>query len=288
MQVIAAAGLLFQTAPRDPVLASRIQQLLHTFLLTDDPGDNARTAAQEIVRTRGLVSVDEVGDDAAYALVLLTCSPEVSILARQAAERNEVPEDAAALCEAHLRQKEVQTEYDKRRPDRPSLRDRIEVLFKADQSVRQRNSDIRAMVKTDARLKAELEAIFAKYGVPTFAMVGPSAASHFVVMVQHQSPEFRRRALPKLKANVDAGQADPASFAMVYDRTQTDSGSKQLYGENFTCDAAHPKLHVGPIEDEEHVDQRRAQLGMFRLALYAEVLNATSPDVCSGVAAAPK
>jgi hypothetical protein len=54
-------------------------------------------------------------------------------------------------------------------------------------------------------------------------------------MIQHQSPEFRRKVLPKLKANVDAGQADPGSYAMVFDRSQTDTGKKQMYGENLTC-----------------------------------------------------
>jgi hypothetical protein len=281
LQVIAVAGLLFQAAPADPVLAGRIQQLLRAFLLLGDPGESAEKAAREILRTRGLVSVGEVGDDASYAFVLMTCSPEVSVLARQAADRHEVPEDAAVLCEAQQRQKRVEAEYDKRRPERRPLRDRIEVLFKADQAVRGKDLKIAAMEKTDARHRAELEAIFVKYGVPTYTMVGPSAASDFVMMVQHQSPEFRRKILPKLKANVDAGQADPASFATVYDRTQMHSGRAQLYGENFVSDALHPKLHPGPIEDEEHVDERRAKLGLIRLSLYAEIVTAISPDICS-------
>ena len=67
-------------------------------------------------------------------------------------------------------------------------------------------------------------------------MVGVQAAKDFVIMVQHQPPEFRLAVLPKLKANVDAGQADPGTFAMVYDRTQRDQGKDQLYEATGVCD----------------------------------------------------
>ena len=62
-------------------------------------------------------------------------------------------------------------------------------------------------------------------------------------------------------ANVDVGQAAPGSYAMMLDRSQTGVGKKQVYGENLACDSKHPKLHTGPIEDEDHVNQRRAAIG---------------------------
>ena len=86
--------------------------------------------------------------------------------------------------------------------------------------------------------------------------------------------------LPKLKANVDAGQADPGSYAMVFDRSQMDAGKKQRYGENLVCDSQHPQLHTGPIEDEDHVNQRRAELGLIRLELYAQLVVRMTPNVC--------
>jgi len=136
------------------------------------------------------------------------------------------------------------------------------------------------MQQADRENAAALENIFARYGVPTYRMVGPPAADSFVTMIQHQSPEFRARVLPKLKANVDAGQADPGSYAMVLDRLQTDAGKKQIYGENLTCDREHPQLHTGPVEDDAYVNQRRAAIGLMRLALYAQFVAAVSPNVC--------
>jgi len=72
----------------------------------------------------------------------------------------------------------------------------------------------------------------------------------------------------------------------VFDRSQTDAGKKQLYGENLTCDSEHPKLHTGPIEDERNVNQRRAAIGLMRLELYAQLVVGMSPNACAAAAPA--
>src|SRR5262249_13063665 len=102
--------------------------------------------------------------------------------------------------------------------------------FPIRRSARRKNS-IRRKWRRLTRSTRGLMAMFDKYGVPTYAMVGTEAASQFVTMIQHQSSAFRRKVLPKLKANVDAGQGDQGAFAMVYDRSRRDAGKKQRYGE---------------------------------------------------------
>jgi hypothetical protein len=109
---------------------------------------------------------------------------------------------------------------------------------------------------------------------------GPQAALDFFALIQHQSPDFRRKVLPKLKKNVDAGQADPRSHATMLDRTKTDAGEKQLYGENLVCSVDNPKLHLAPIEDERHVNERRATIGLLRLELCVQLVVARMPDFC--------
>jgi hypothetical protein len=282
--------LLFQLQGGDAVLAARIQQLFHVVLTTDDEKQEAAAVAEakEIFMKRGLPGIAAVGDEAAYKFVLLTCSPspaefqkQVLRKAREGAKRQELPVDAASYCAAHVRQEMAKTIAKKHAPANSALREQIEQLFKADQAVRERNEyDMEKMSQTDREHRAALEAIFVKYGVPTYRMVGPQAASDFVTMIQHQSPEFRIRVLPMLKANVDAGQADPGSYATVFDRSQTDAGKKQKYGENLTCDKEHPKLHTGPIEDEHNVNQRRAAIGLMRLELYAQLVVGMTPNVC--------
>jgi len=85
--------------------------------------------------------------------------------------------------------------------------------------------------------------------------------------------------LPKLKANVDADQADPGMYAMVYDRTQRDQGKNQLYGQQLQC-ANGKALDVAPIDDETNVNTRRAELGLMRIDLYARLVRLSSPDIC--------
>jgi hypothetical protein len=221
--------------------------------------------------------------------VFLACSPgptefqnRILRTAREGAKRHEVPADSASYCGAHIRQETAKARAKKHRPSNPALREQIEQLYKSDQAVREKQGfDIEKMKQADCRHAAVLQEIFANYGVPTYRTVGPQAAADFVTMIQHQSPELRKKVLPKLKANVDAGQADPGSYAMVLDRSRTDAGRKQIYGENLTCDKEHPKLHSGPIEDEYHVNQRRAAIGLMRLELYVQLVVAMSPNVCS-------
>lgn len=109
--------------------------------------------------------------------------------------------------------------------------------------------------------------------------MGPEAAREFITLIQHQPASFRRQVLPKLKANVVAGQADPESYALVYDRSQGDLGKKQLDGENLVCSAGE-KLHEAPIKDEGHVNERRAELGLIRIELYARRVEETMPQFC--------
>jgi hypothetical protein len=284
-------GLLFFQSPAGGTpLSDRIPRLLQTVLTASDEKQEeaAGAEAKSIFLKRGIPGIAEAGDDASYDFVLLTCSAlspglqqQVMRKAIAGAATHRIPADAAAYCQAHVRQEEVKTRAKARTPKNPALRDRIEQLFKADQAVRRKDQfDIDRMSRNDLEQSAALEAIFAKYGVPTYRMVGPQAASDFIVMVQHQTPEFRMQVLPGLKANVETGEADPGSYAMVVDRSLTDEGKKQIYGENLTCDKEHPVLQVGPIEDEKNVDQRRAAIGLMRLGLYADLVRKTSPDVC--------
>ena len=39
-------------------------------------------------------------------------------------------------------------------------------------------------------------------------------------------------------------------------------------------------MHSMPIEDETHVDTRRARIGLLRLALYVRMVSDLSPGVC--------
>ena len=277
------------TADKDTALATRIEQLVETFLTSDDEAKIAAVLsdARVIFEREGIPSRARVGDVAAYGFVLINMLGQprdfrLQFFARLQEEsaHHGLPVDALVFAEARRRQTEVEERYRAHIPSHPELRNQISQLLKADQAVRERERfDFRKMEDADRRTAGPLKAIFDRYGVPTYEMVGVQAAKDFVVMVQHQPPEFRLAVLPKLKANVDAGQADPGTFAMVYDRTQRDQGKNQLYGQQLEC-ATGKALDVAPIDDATNVNARRAELGLMRLELYARLVRLNSPDVC--------
>jgi hypothetical protein len=274
---------------RDRALTERIDGLVETFLTTDDDAKEKSTLAdaKAIFKREGIPSVGKVGDAAAYGFVLVNMlgqSPEfrTEFMAklRAAAVRRELPADAIVFAEARFLQGEAEERFRTRIPSDPALRDDILRLLKADQAVRQKDGfDAKKMEKADRETETPLKVIFERYGVPTYDMAGVEAAKGFLVMVQHQAPEFRQTVLPKLKSNVDAGQGHAGTYAMVYDRTQRDQGKKQLYGEQLECSPGK-SLSEAPIDDEATVDMRRAQLGLFRMQLYARLVQLHSPDVC--------
>ena len=282
-----------ETAPpvKDTELAQRIDHLVETFLTSDDGKEAAALSeAQLIYEREGIPTVAKVGDAAAYGFLLVNMlgqTPEFQAKflegVRDAATRKELPEDAVAFAEARLRQTEIENRYKTNLPSNPELRDQISQLFKDDQAVREREGfDARKMEEADRRTAGPLKTIFDRYGVPTYDMVGVQAAKNFAVMVQHQPAEFRRAVLPKLKANVDVGQADPGTYATVYDRSQRDQGKNQFYGEQLECTTGKA-LEEAPIDDEANVNLRRAELGLMRVEIYARLVRLYSPEMCGPV-----
>src|SRR5207248_5271410 len=111
--------------------------------------------------------------------------------------------DALAYCEARTMQDRIKAAARHRPPANMALRDEIHRLFASDQAVRVGDKpDPSRWPQTDREHAVPLMSILNRYGVPTYTMVGPEAASEFAIMIQHQPPEFRTTALPKLKANV--------------------------------------------------------------------------------------
>ncbi len=284
--------MVLQARPAEPYPAARVRELISVTLTSADDKKSDAAAGQlaNIFKRNGLATTSAVGDENAYEFVFILCtdSPEafqkqVRDGARALAQAHDMPPDAVAYCEARIRLDAIQARAKRQSPKNKTLRDQIDKLFKSDQAVRQKSGfNVDQMEKVDRENTAALDKIFQTYGVPTYSLVGPRAASEFVTMAQHQSPDFRRPMLAKLKANVDADEADPGAYASMFDRLQSDDGKKQLYGQNLVCDPQHPQLHRGDIDDVEHVDDRRAALGLMRLKLYEQFVISVMPPMCSG------
>jgi hypothetical protein len=122
------------------------------------------------------------------------------------------------------------------------------------------------MAEVHHRNAIRLAAIMTEIGWPGRSVVGREAADAAWLALQHAigDPAVMRRGL-ELVRPLPPGEVDPIQVAMLEDRVRTHSGLPQIYGTQFDWDE-RGEMRPRPIEDEAHVDARRASIGLPPLA----------------------
>jgi hypothetical protein len=143
-----------------------------------------------------------------------------------------------------------------------ALRAELLELRDADQAFRAHMNEL--MEEEHARTR-RIREIISAHGWPGRSLVGEDGASAAWLLAQHadDDPEFQQRALELMRAAVDAGDADAGELAYLTDRVLVAQGKPQLYGTQFGVSGPQP------IEDEAHLDERRAAVGLEPFADYA-------------------
>jgi hypothetical protein len=113
-----------------------------------------------------------------------------------------------------------------------------------------------------------MKQIIAGSGWPGQSLVGADGAVAAWLLVQHadRDRDFQRQCLPLLQAAVTAGEARAQELAYLTDRVCVGEDRSQVYGTQMTL--VDGELKPYPIEDEAHVDERRAEVGLGPLADY--------------------
>ncbi|MDT4967134.1 MAG: hypothetical protein QOJ64_1871 [Acidobacteriota bacterium] len=128
---------------------------------------------------------------------------------------------------------------------------------------------VRKQDEIDSRNMARLEEIIKGHGWPGKSLVGEEAAKAAFLILQHSDFARQQKYLPMLKVAAKSGEARPADAAMLEDRVLVRQGKPQLYGTQLHSGPdTGGKLVLSPIEDEEHVDERRSAVGLMPLAEY--------------------
>jgi hypothetical protein len=123
----------------------------------------------------------------------------------------------------------------------------------------------------DAENTKWLKRVVREHGWPTYSLVGEDGAGAAWLLVQHADANvnFQRRCLD-LMLKLPKEEISMSNVAYLTDRVLLAEGKKQLYGTQFaTIDG---KFGPSPIEDEAHVDERRASVGLPSLADYRRQL----------------
>jgi hypothetical protein len=106
-------------------------------------------------------------------------------------------------------------------------------------------------------------------GWPSEKLVGEDGAHAAWLLVQHADadPAFQRRCLDLIEAIGGGAGASARDVAYLTDRVRIAEGRPQLYGSQLRGGCDHG-FTPHPIEDEVHVDERRAQKGLQSLGEY--------------------
>jgi hypothetical protein len=146
---------------------------------------------------------------------------------------------------------------------------RAELLRRAaaDQEARHAR-DAGAMAAADGENLSWLRQVITDVGWPGSSLVGEDGAHAAWLLAQHagRDPAFQRRCLDLLTAAVQRGEATVVQQAYLTDRVLLHEGKPQEYGTQAI--ARHGRFEAQKLRDPDHVDQRRASVGLSPLAGY--------------------
>ena len=164
------------------------------------------------------------------------------------------------------------------RPNPDALREELIALKNEDQAVRQRwlkdqknEGLIAEMHAGDVKRLARVREIIRELGTwPGASLVGEKASGAAWTIVQHADRETIHKLLPLMQRAAEKNELSYGLVATTIDRDLVSHGKKQTYGTQF--DTQGDKCEPMPIEDPEHVDERRKHAGLDTLREYTEML----------------
>lgn len=128
--------------------------------------------------------------------------------------------------------------------------------------------DAEAMAAADGQNLPWLRQVIADVGWPGKSLVGTDGAHAAWLLAQHvdSDPAFQRRCLDLLTAAAERGEATIVQQAYLTDRVLLHEGKPQEYGTQAI--ARDGRFEPRKLRDPDHVDQRRASVGLDSLAEY--------------------
>lgn len=130
----------------------------------------------------------------------------------------------------------------------------------------EKKSDAEKLHKIYQSSTVRLCEIMKKTGWPTSALVDrDGVAAAYFILKNSGTYELQRDLLPLILAVVKKYPDQKPEFAGLFDRLRVSAGMKQVFGTQTVSVGGFLVLY--PIEDEKHLDDRRAQFGLARMEL---------------------
>ena len=136
--------------------------------------------------------------------------------------------------------------------------DLLQQVVSEDQTKKSDREKLHKVYETDT---VKLCQILKTNGWPTTATVDRVGVAATFYILKNGAPfELQRDLLPVILAAVKKDPAQKPEFAGLFDRLRVSAGMKQIFGTQAVSMGGFLILY--PIEDEKHVDDRRAEFGL--------------------------
>lgn len=162
--------------------------------------------------------------------------------------------------------------------------DSLDAMVRKDQGVRMRieaegwTEDIRdQMIAIDSANTADLQALVARYGFPSWHLVGQKGAENAWLIAQHSFfylPEYLKRYRQAVLEN----DAERRFLAYMEDRFLMMQGRPQIYGTQMA--GMGDDMGYYPIMDMENLDRRRAAMGIRPFSDYVKSWGLDTLFIC--------
>lgn len=134
----------------------------------------------------------------------------------------------------------------------------------------------------DSADTADLKELLKIYDWFRISIFGRKADGQAWIIVQHADldPSFQKDVLQVLESLYPIGETSSANYAYLYDRiaaswNDTSKRTLQRYGTQGSCTGPGAWKPI-PMEDPDHIDERRAKMGMSSMAEYLKLFK----DIC--------
>jgi hypothetical protein len=114
----------------------------------------------------------------------------------------------------------------------------------------------------------KLKAILDQYGWVGPEKVGKAASETQILVMFHADPKVIGAYLPMIRQAAADGKVPKPYLGNLEDMAALGQGKKQIYGTQIEQNPATGNYYVLPLEDPDHVDQRRALLGLDPMSEY--------------------
>lgn len=101
-------------------------------------------------------------------------------------------------------------------------------------------------------------------------VIGYQGNSTLFLVIQHSDLKTQEKYLPMMREAVKNKKAQASSLALLEDRVALGQGRKQIYGSQLSSYQENDKTiyYLSPLEDPDHVDERRLSMGLGPLSEY--------------------